>query len=123
MFALTEKGLVAVEQLQKVVSGKKIKETSRLPRDVEKEISRIIKTQSFRLFVEGNSNLLDTDFYDYLGVTVRTGRNDFIGRLRTVDDAIKVVKKEKEPVYKKLGEYHQFMVGKFKDIIDYKTSS
>lgn len=123
MFALTEKGLVAVEELQKAISGKKIKETSRLPRDVEKETNRIIKTQSFRLFVEGNSNLLDTDFYDYLGVTVRTGRNDFKGRLRTVEDAIKAVNKEKDPIYKKLSEYHQFMMGKFKDIVDYKTTS
>jgi hypothetical protein len=123
MFALTEKGLVAVEKLSQALSGKEIKETTRLPRDIEKEVNRILRTQAFRLFIEGNTDLLDTDFYDYLGVTVRTTRNDFKGRLRTVSDAVDAVKTEKEPLYKKLTEYHRFMLGKFKDIVDYKSTA
>lgn len=122
MFALTEKGLVAVEKLSQALTGKEIKETTRLPRDIEKEVNRILRTQAFRLFVEGNTNLLDTDFYDYLGVTVRTGRNDFKGRLRTVSDAVNAVVQEKEPIYKKLTEYHKFMTSRFKDIVDYKSA-
>jgi hypothetical protein len=36
---------------------------------------------------------------------------------------VDAVKTEKEPLYKKLTEYHRFMLGKFKDIVDYKSTA
>lgn len=121
MFALTEKGLVAVEELKSVISGYKINKTERVTRDIEREVSRISHTPGFALFVKDNADeIVDTDFYDYLGVTVRTSRNDFIGRLNTVSDVVKNTYFNKSEVYKKLAEYHSFMTVKFADIIEYK---
>ncbi len=52
------------------------KSAVRLTRDKEIELQRIYRTEAFRLFVEGKiEDILDTDFYAYLGVTVRTGEN------------------------------------------------
>lgn len=121
MFALTEKGLVAVEELKSVIAGYKINKTERVTRDIEREVNRISHTPGFVLFVKDKSDdIVDTDFYDYLGVTVRTSRNDFIGRLNTVSDVVKNTYFNKSEVYKKLSEYHAFMLKKFADIIEYK---
>lgn len=41
--------------------------------------------------------LLDTDLYDFYGVTVRTKPAEFAGRLNTVDAAIDAAVKAKDP--------------------------
>ncbi len=121
MFALTEKGLVAAEHIESAVTGKTVSNTERVTRDIEKEVARVSKTSGFALFVKGEQeNIVDTDFFEYIGATVRTSRNDFIGRLNTVTDVVKVTKDNKNPVYAKLADYHKFMVAKFDDVIQYK---
>lgn len=121
MFALTEKGLVAAERIESAVTGKTVSNTERVTRDIEKEIGRVSKTPGFALFVNGEpEKIVDTDFFEYLGATVRTSRNDFLGRLNTLTDVVKVTKDKKNPVYGKLAEYHEFMVKKFDDVIQYK---
>jgi hypothetical protein len=121
MFALTEKGIVAIEALSKAISGHTVTNTERVTRDIEKEVARINKTTGFGLFVNGDADkIVDTDFFEYIGATVRTARNDFIGRLNTVSDVVKATKDKKTPVYIKLAEYHAFMVEKFDDIVKYK---
>lgn len=121
MFALTEKGLVAVEALQNAIAGFEVVNTERVSRDIEKEVARITKTTGFGLYVTDESDsIVDTDFYDYLGVTVRTSRNDFLGRLNTLDDLVKNTRSNKDKVYGKLADYHGFITDKFADIIAYK---
>lgn len=121
MFALTEKGLVAVEKLKGAISGLSVVNTERMSRDIEKEVSRISRTPGFELFIKGDdTQIVDTDFYDYIGVTVRTSRNDFIGRLNTVSDVVKDTYFGKSDIYKELAKYHAFMTEKFKDIIEYR---
>lgn len=121
MFALTEKGLVAVEALQNTISGREVANTERVPRDIEKEVSRVTNTPGFGLFLKGEiSSIVDTDFYDYLGVTVRTSRNDFIGRLSTLSDVVKNTSSNKNEIFKKMLDYHQLMTTRFSDIIKYK---
>lgn len=121
MFALTEKGLVAVEALQSAITGHKIVNTERVTRDIEKEVVRITKTSGFGLFVANDlESIVDTDFYDYLGVTVRTSRSDFLGRLNTLADVVKNTRSNKGGVYQKLAEYHAYIIEKFNDIIEYK---
>jgi hypothetical protein len=121
MFALTEKGVVATEALAKAISGHQVVNTERVTRDIEKEVSRISKTTGFNLFVNGeHDSIVDTDFFDYLGTTVRTARNDFLGRLSTVSDVAKDIKGMKNPLYGKVIEYHVFMLKKFEDVISYK---
>lgn len=121
MFALTEKGVVAVEALSKAISGLTVTNTERVTRDIEKEVVRISKTTGFNLYVNSEADkIVDTDFFEYLGATVRTARNDFIGRLNTVSDVMKQTKDKKNPLYGKLAEYHSFMIEKFDDIVKYK---
>lgn len=121
MFALTEKGLVASERIESAVTGKTVSNTERVTRDIEKEVGRVSKTPGFALFVNGESdNIVDTDFFEYLGATVRTSRNDFLGRLNTLTDVVKATNGKKNPVYNKLAEYHDFMIKKFDDVIQYK---
>ena len=121
MFALTEKGLVAGERIESAVTGKTVNNTERVTRDIEKEVSRVSKTPGFALFVNGESEkIVDTDFFEYIGATVRTSRNDFLGRLNTLTDVVKATTDKKNPVYAKLAEYHKFMVSKFEDVVQYK---
>ena len=63
--------------------------SGRLSRDKETQLKRICETDAFRLFSQGQKErILDTDFYTYLGATVRTGRHEFEGCLQAVADAV-----------------------------------
>ncbi|QQG51084.1 MAG: hypothetical protein HZB75_01055 [Candidatus Saccharibacteria bacterium] len=122
MFALTPKGLVAVEKLISLIDGLNVVNTERFSRDIEKEVSRAVKTQGFALFVDGEADkIIDTDYFNYLGTTVRTPRNEFIGRMKTMKDVIAVVVDIDNPKYMKLAEYHSFLEKKFSDLVALKT--
>lgn len=122
MFALTDKGVVSVEKLVEVIDGKRVLNTDRFTRDVEKEVNRAIKSAGFVLFIEGKGEKVnDTDFLNYLGVTVRSTKSEFLGRLKTMDDVIKIVASIDNTRYMKLAEYNSFLNEKFESIITYKT--
>lgn len=125
VFTLTERGLIVAEKLRELVDGKDIIQTVRLPKFEEKEIQRIKSLEGFQLFLKRDkSHIIDTDFYSYLGVSVRTERGEFLGRLASVEEVIKMIEKlnkkeRKNPIYKKIVEYHKFITKKFEDIIKY----
>lgn len=84
-FKLTPKG---VEHAKKLRLGES-PSPDRLDRETQTEVSRLIESDAFRMIVSGrHDSVLDTDFYSYIGVTVRTPKNDFIGRLTAVRDAV-----------------------------------
>src|SRR5438128_58107 len=92
-FKLTDKGIAYAEQLDKVRQGLLpldkviggLQVLDRLSRDKETELKRAAESDAFRLFATGQKEkILDTDFYAYLAATVRTDRNEFLGRLKTV---------------------------------------
>ncbi len=86
-FGLTEHGLAIAEELR--APGKGGATPGRLRRDQVLEIERLSKKSAVRLVAEGQaSDLLDSDLYDFYGVTVRTKPADFAGRVSTVDEAI-----------------------------------
>jgi hypothetical protein len=87
-FGLTEAGLAVAEQLrQPAKTGGS--STGRVRRDQLVEIERLGKKPAVGLVqAEGSEELLDTDLYDFYGVTVRTKPADFAGRIATVDRAI-----------------------------------
>jgi hypothetical protein len=128
MFRLTEKGLAHAERLMKAykaVSSDEFVGTGtgdRLDRESKAELDRIVESEAFRLFVEGKrDNILDTDFYAYLQTTVRTPRNEFLGRLQTVEDAVKYASTiNEDPRYGVVQQLHQFMMEKFREIVDRK---
>ncbi len=119
-FRLTQKGLDRARQLS--TSRGKIEKTAaeRLSRDKEAEIQRIFQTEAFRLFFDDKGDtILDTDFYAYLGVTVRTPRNDFLGRLKTVEEAVNAASTQsRDPMSRRTIELHQFVVGRFSNLIE-----
>lgn len=118
-FHLTEKGLTRAKELAHAINGSQGMKAERLTRDIEQEISRLKATTATRLFLAGDGDkILDTDFYAYLGATVRTERNDFLGRLRAVGEAVETAAKlDPQPLHMKLKELHDFSLKKFDGII------
>ena len=116
MFTLTEKGLAKSHELSSPAAAN----PDRLDRADEAELRRITESETFRLFVMGEQDrLLDTDFYSHLGVTVRTPRNDFLGRLTVVQQAVtKAAKLNKDPKHIKAKELHDFLVCEFASIVE-----
>jgi hypothetical protein len=126
-FKLTDKGREYALQLDKVRQGILPFEevttgaptADRLSRDKETELKRACETDAFRLFALGQKEkILDTDFYAYLAATVRTDRNQFLGRLRAVSDAVNdAARISSNPKHKMLVDLHHFLLEKFSDII------
>ncbi len=90
----------------------------------QKEIERIKTTAAFTLYSSGKKDeIIDIDFFAYLGVTVRSKKFDFLGRLTTVEDAIGATQSKSSVLFKQLSECHSFLVEKFKPNIDYVINS
>ncbi len=123
VFTLTERGILSAKRLKNSVSGLKIISNEKLSRYAEEEISRIEDLEGYKLFLaKEESKITDADFYNYLGASARTTRNNFLGRLKTMNEAIKELKsiKSKDSMRLRIPEYHDFLNNKFKDIIEFK---
>lgn len=131
-FRLTEKGIAYAGELEKVWKGLLPFEQAasannspdRLSRDKEAQLKRVCETEAFKLFASGEKEkILDTDFYTYLGVTVRTERHEFLGRLKTVADAVAdAARISDNPKFKLADQLHKFLCERFKAIIDRNKS-
>lgn len=122
-FSLTPKG---IEYAKKLLNLKPVEHSGshttadRLTASQQKELERIMQTTALQLFSEGKKDeILDIDFYSFLGVTVRTNKFDFLGRFSTVEDAISISHGRSETAYKLLHECFEFLKEKFKDNIDF----
>jgi hypothetical protein len=124
IFSLSDRGIEFARQLYGI---KKITSNlgNRLPRSAEVEVTRIKSLEGFLLFINGDKECLsDNDFYNYFGVTVRTQKNSFIGRIETMKMTIEELKKETSNVlYKNIINYHNFLVSKYKNIVDFFTNN
>lgn len=121
IFSLTDKGIDEADKLRKAISRKEIKTEPKLDRYVEKEMKRIKNLNSFKSFVGGKSDsILDTDFFDYLGISVKSDKIEFKSRMKTVSDVAKAIKKSREPGLNSVLEFHNFMIDRYKEIIEYK---
>jgi hypothetical protein len=114
-FMLTPHGLEVAHSL----AGKPDTARDRLTKPEENEINRILKSQTFQLFQKGQtSSILDTDFYEYLGVSVRTPKSDFLGHLTTVEQAIASHRaKRNDKLSAELLKLHEWIVTHFNDEI------
>ena len=84
LFLLTARGIEVAREL----IGAAETPDDRLTKQEENEIKRITKSPAFHLFQRGEAaKLLDMDFYDYFGASVRTPKGDFLGRLTVVEEA------------------------------------
>lgn len=125
VFSLTERGISYAEQLLCLTKGQNLETSGRLSRFTEKEIARIEITEGFKLFInDEKSKITDTDFYSFFGVTPRTPKNDFLGRIETVESAVKELSEQKNisSPRARIVEYHNFLSEKFEGIISYFRS-
>lgn len=96
-FGLTDHGLAVAERLRSP-DGERAEAPGRVRRDQRIEIERLSKKPAVQLLQEERSEeLLDTDLYDFFGVTVRTKPADFAGRVTTVDQAIDAAVAAQDP--------------------------
>ncbi|HQN18652.1 MAG: hypothetical protein IT574_06165 [Candidatus Aureabacteria bacterium] len=111
-FQLTERGIEIAAGLSPAGGAQ---EKRRFTKQEEREINRVMRSAAFKLFVgERTDAILDTDFYEYIGATVRTGKSEFIGRLMSVDQAIQAHKcNVGNELSEVLARMHRFMVERF----------
>jgi hypothetical protein len=126
MFSLTPHGFAEAERLQRVEKGKPAKPDSRhrLERDVDIEIGRIKGLESFGLFLSGTyDDIIDSDLFEYLGVSVRSSKNDFIGRLETMKSVIESVYRSglTDATLLAACKFHEFMMKRFAEDIEFKA--
>jgi len=122
VFMLTDSGIELAERIKKGIGKDDVASTGRFSRSVESEIARIKTLEGFTLFSQGEEDKIsENDFYNYLGVTVRTPKNTFIGRLNTIKDVINEVKtkKDEDSVTSRILKYHDFLFNKFQHLQDY----
>jgi hypothetical protein len=122
-FALTARG---IETARRLVGGRSAsvrpRTTDRLERDVKLELDRMTNSAAYALFVKGQSEkILDTDLYAFLGCTVRTPRNDFLGRVRASEAAVSEAVRLQQPdaqTASTISELWQFLGHTFRPLID-----
>jgi hypothetical protein len=94
-FGLTERGLAVAQQVN---SPESANGRRRVQRDQRAELQRVCERSVIDLVLSDRADdLLDTDLYDFYGVTVRTKPADFAGRVKTVDAAIDAAIHAKDP--------------------------
>lgn len=114
-FMLTPMGIGVAQKL----TGTPDTTRDRLTKPEENEIVRITKSQAFQLFLaDQKSRILDTDFYDYLGVSVRTPKGDFLGRLATVAQSVAAHgSKRNDKLSEMLAQLHEWITIHFNEEI------
>jgi hypothetical protein len=126
MFSLTAHGVAESERLQALEKGRPnlAANRHRLERDAEIEVERIKQLEGFKLFLGGkHDEIIDSDLFEYLGVSVRSAKNDFIGRLEVMKAAIAAVLNSglKDPTLIASGQFHDFLVNRFSTVIATKS--
>lgn len=124
VFSLTDRGVEFAKQLS-TKGGKEEESTDRLSRSTETEVNRIKGLEGFLFFIKGNKDdFSDNDFYNYLGVTVRTQKNAFIGRLENIDAVMNELKRHKDDtLYENILSYHKFLMERNQSIIEFFTKN
>ncbi|MFA4828444.1 MAG: hypothetical protein WC855_13200 [Thermodesulfovibrionales bacterium] len=120
---ITEKGKTLAEELSRdrAKHADKNDISKTLSRDITNQIDRIKNTDAYQLFAAGKQDqIVDTDFFAYLGTTVRTERTDFSARIKTVEDVIKTIKTNDE--FKLIVDLHNYLFEKFNGVITTKLS-
>ena len=123
VFSLTDRGIEYTKQL--TGKGVAVNSGGRLSRSASTEVLRVKTLEGLTLFAKGEGEKLsENDFYNYLGVTVRTPKNSFLGRLETMNAIVGELKKQTDDrLYQGISNYHEFLVEKYKEIIGFFTKN
>jgi hypothetical protein len=115
-FSLTNKGLEKGKILNDILLGRHKFQKDQLKFTVAQrsEIENIISSTAYKLFIENKKeDILDIDFYNYLKVTVRTNKYDFLGRLQALEDAINILGLKNPSLANSIQSLHKFLLKKF----------
>ena len=123
VFSLTDRGAEFAEELSRKNDMQPESSKDQLSRTAETEVSRIKSLEGFELYIQHQKDKLsDNDFYSYLGVTVRTSKNTFIGRLESMNAVMEDLRTRTDnPLYASVVSYHDFLQSKHQDIITFFT--
>jgi hypothetical protein len=115
-FILTARGLDVAREL----TGAGEAPRDRLTKQEENEVKRISKSPALELFQTGQAaRILDTDFYDYIGASVRTPKGDFVGRLRIIEEIVAAHREKiNDQLSDTLAALHNWMVNHFQNEIE-----
>jgi hypothetical protein len=122
-FALTPRGVEKAKALIEAAGDALEVERSgdRMTRDVRLEIDRMLASPAMRMYDEGKAErIIDTDFFEFVGCSVRTPRHAFLGRVNTTEEAVAVAKKLRQPdpdTAKRLGEVWAFIRKRYESLI------
>jgi hypothetical protein len=123
-FALTTKGVETAERLAAHAGASldDLRSPDRMTRPVRAEVDRMLASDALR-FLSNNApeRILDTDFYNFIGCTVRTPPNDFLGRVTTTSDAVAAAARLGQPskeAAEQLAATWKFLQQQFKPQID-----
>ena len=123
-FSLTDKGFEEAARLAGATGHAPRGPAKRLDRSQEHEIDRILRLEAYQLFAGGKADqVVDTDLYYYLAATVRTDRGGFLGRLTTVEGAVKAAEEVSHPRAEQLRKFHDHMVSRYANIIEKRKGS
>lgn len=126
-FALTPRGVERAEALigKAGQSLDVARRAERMTRDIELELDRMLNSDAYRLFAQEQADrILDTDFFAFFGCTVRTKKNDFIGRLNSASDTVLTARRLSKPdasTAKTLAELLKYLRQRFKKEIEWKV--
>jgi restriction endonuclease Mrr len=125
MVNITDLGNRMIEELKSAVKGKSIRSNKKVSRLTEKELKRITSLQGFQLYSSNSEGeILDTDFYAYLGVSVRTEKTLFQSQVKLLTEVLKeITKTENSPgseIYNQVINYHAFLFKKFDSDLKFK---
>lgn len=128
MFSLTPHGVAEAERLVAAEKGRSMPETPRhrIERDAQIEIDRIKQLEGFNLFLQGkHDEIIDSDLFEYLGVSVRSTKNDFIGRLGAMNSAVSSVAHSgiQDPILVATSRFHEFLMSRFAQEIEAKVGT
>lgn len=120
VFVFTNKGLEIAGKINNRVGKKKVRSEQVFDRYIESEIRRILSTNAYKLFIRNEqAKILDTDFFDYIGVSVRADKKVFKNRINVLNEMSQVILNAQQDRYKKLTELHSLLKKKFRKEISY----
>lgn len=125
-FALTPRGVekakALIEAAGEAIDGER--SGDRMTRDVRLEIDRMLASPAMAMFAQGKpEKIIDTDFFEFVGCSVRTPRHAFLGRVSATDEAVGIAKKLRQPdpeTAKQLGEVWAFVKKRYESLIPTK---
>jgi hypothetical protein len=122
IFSLTDSGIEFAENLSDCESSKTSNiSPERLSRATTVEIERIKNLEGFVLFLDdGKDKITESDLYNYFGVSVKTSKSAFSGRIKNIEMATKEIKENtNNQLFYNIIKYHEFLVSKYKSTLDY----